>query len=63
MKVSRRRFCCEKDLEMTVCSPDPDPCLFQVGFMDDGRIVAADIQYYTNAGNTVDESILVSRSG
>ncbi|XP_029923537.1 aldehyde oxidase 6 isoform X2 [Myripristis murdjan] len=32
---------------------------YKVGFMDDGRIVAADIQYYTNAGNTVDESILV----
>uniref|UniRef100_A0A3B4UR26 xanthine dehydrogenase n=1 Tax=Seriola dumerili TaxID=41447 RepID=A0A3B4UR26_SERDU len=30
-----------------------------VGFMNDGRIVAADIQYYTNAGNTVDESVLV----
>lgn len=30
--------------------------------MDDGRIVAADIQYYTNAGNTVDESVLVCKS-
>uniref|UniRef100_A0A3B4XER0 Aldehyde oxidase 1 n=1 Tax=Seriola lalandi dorsalis TaxID=1841481 RepID=A0A3B4XER0_SERLL len=32
---------------------------YKVGFMNDGRIVAADIQYYTNAGNTVDESLLV----
>lgn len=27
--------------------------------MNDGRIVAADFQYYANAGNTVDESVLV----
>lgn len=40
-----------------------DCCLFQVGFMNDGRIVAADIQYYTNAGNTIDESVLVGKSG
>lgn len=33
--------------------------LFQVGFMKDGRIMAADIQFFTNAGNTVDESVLV----
>ncbi|KAM9334422.1 aldehyde oxidase 6 [Symphorus nematophorus] len=32
---------------------------YKVGFMNDGRIVAAEIQYYTNAGNTVDESVLV----
>uniref|UniRef100_A0A4W6EPK5 Aldehyde oxidase 1 n=1 Tax=Lates calcarifer TaxID=8187 RepID=A0A4W6EPK5_LATCA len=32
---------------------------YKVGFMNDGRIVAADIQYFTNAGNTVDESVLV----
>uniref|UniRef100_A0A3Q3F315 Aldehyde oxidase 6 n=1 Tax=Labrus bergylta TaxID=56723 RepID=A0A3Q3F315_9LABR len=31
-----------------------------VGFMKDGRIVAADLQYYTNAGNVVDESLLVA---
>ena len=31
--------------------------------MKDGRIVAADIQYYTNAGNTIDESTLVCKSG
>lgn len=30
--------------------------------MSDGRIVAADIQYYANAGNTVDESVLVGRT-
>uniref|UniRef100_A0A8C2XNL5 xanthine dehydrogenase n=1 Tax=Cyclopterus lumpus TaxID=8103 RepID=A0A8C2XNL5_CYCLU len=33
---------------------------YKVGFMNDGRIVAADIQYYANAGNTVDESTLVA---
>ncbi|TKS66399.1 Aldehyde oxidase 1 [Collichthys lucidus] len=32
---------------------------YKVGFMNDGRILAADIQYYTNAGNTLDESVLV----
>ncbi|XP_056445090.1 aldehyde oxidase 6 isoform X1 [Gadus chalcogrammus] len=32
---------------------------YQVGFMEDGRITAADLQYYANAGNTVDESTLV----
>ncbi|KAJ8393803.1 hypothetical protein AAFF_G00057180 [Aldrovandia affinis] len=32
---------------------------YKVGFMKGGRIVAADVQYYTNAGNTLDESILV----
>uniref|UniRef100_A0A8C5B2B2 Aldehyde oxidase 6 n=1 Tax=Gadus morhua TaxID=8049 RepID=A0A8C5B2B2_GADMO len=32
---------------------------YQVGFMEDGRITAADLQYYANAGNTVDESPLV----
>lgn len=31
--------------------------------MNSGRIVAADIQYYANAGNTVDESLLVGESG
>ncbi len=36
--------------------------LFQVGFMKDGRIMAAEIQYFTNAGNTVDESVLVGKS-
>ncbi|XP_028281021.1 aldehyde oxidase 6 [Parambassis ranga] len=32
---------------------------YKVGFMKDGRIMAADIQFFTNAGNTVDESVLV----
>ncbi|XP_036401086.1 aldehyde oxidase 6 [Megalops cyprinoides] len=32
---------------------------YKVGFMNDGSIIAADIQYYANAGNTGDESILV----
>ncbi|XP_035533549.1 aldehyde oxidase 6 [Morone saxatilis] len=32
---------------------------YKVGFMNDGRIMAADIEYYINAGNTVDESVLV----
>uniref|UniRef100_A0A7N6AQ18 FAD-binding PCMH-type domain-containing protein n=1 Tax=Anabas testudineus TaxID=64144 RepID=A0A7N6AQ18_ANATE len=33
---------------------------YKVGFMNDGRILAADVQYYANAGNTVDESVLVA---
>ncbi|KAM6893464.1 aldehyde oxidase 6 [Xenentodon cancila] len=33
---------------------------YKVGFMNDGRIVAADIQYYANAGCHVDESVLVA---
>ncbi|XP_031708232.1 aldehyde oxidase 6 isoform X2 [Anarrhichthys ocellatus] len=33
---------------------------YKVGFMNDGRIVAADLQYYANAGNTVDDSLLVA---
>lgn len=37
-----------------------DCCLFQVGFMNDGKIVAADFQFFANSGNTVDESPLVS---
>uniref|UniRef100_A0A673CNW7 FAD-binding PCMH-type domain-containing protein n=1 Tax=Sphaeramia orbicularis TaxID=375764 RepID=A0A673CNW7_9TELE len=32
---------------------------YKVGFMNDGRIIAADIQFYTNAGNTIDESVLI----
>ncbi|XP_053327928.1 aldehyde oxidase [Spea bombifrons] len=32
---------------------------YKVGFMNDGRIVAADITFYSNAGCTPDESILV----
>ncbi|XP_035600736.1 aldehyde oxidase 1-like isoform X3 [Oncorhynchus keta] len=31
----------------------------QVGFMNDGRIMAADLQYYANSGNTADESLLI----
>ncbi|CAG5932291.1 unnamed protein product [Menidia menidia] len=31
-----------------------------VGFMEDGRIVAADLEYFSNAGFAVDESVLVS---
>ncbi|KAA8579667.1 hypothetical protein FQN60_006760 [Etheostoma spectabile] len=52
-------------IQMLFVSEDvqlPDVCLFQVGFMNDGRIMAADVQYYTNAGNTVDESPLVGQS-
>ncbi|XP_068165202.1 aldehyde oxidase 6 [Antennarius striatus] len=33
---------------------------YKVGFMSDGRIVAADIQYFMNGGNTLDESVLVA---
>ncbi|KAJ8282636.1 hypothetical protein COCON_G00051550 [Conger conger] len=32
---------------------------YKVGFMSDGRIVAADMQYYANAGYTEDESLLI----
>ncbi|XP_035600738.1 aldehyde oxidase 1-like isoform X5 [Oncorhynchus keta] len=32
----------------------------QVGFMNDGRIMAADLQYYANSGNTADESLLAA---
>ncbi|XP_077958818.1 aldehyde oxidase 6 isoform X1 [Gasterosteus aculeatus] len=32
---------------------------YKVGFMNDGRIVAADFHYYANAGNMADESVLV----
>ncbi|CAN9498154.1 unnamed protein product [Ophioblennius macclurei] len=32
---------------------------YKVGFMKDGRIMAADMQFFANAGNTVDESVLV----
>ncbi|XP_014007070.1 aldehyde oxidase 1 [Salmo salar] len=31
----------------------------KVGFMNDGRIMAADLHYYANSGNTADESLLV----
>uniref|UniRef100_A0A8C2D3U2 Aldehyde oxidase 6 n=1 Tax=Cyprinus carpio TaxID=7962 RepID=A0A8C2D3U2_CYPCA len=34
--------------------------IYKVGFMKDGRITAADFQYYANAGNVVDESVLVA---
>uniref|UniRef100_A0A4W4EHS8 FAD-binding PCMH-type domain-containing protein n=1 Tax=Electrophorus electricus TaxID=8005 RepID=A0A4W4EHS8_ELEEL len=30
-----------------------------VGFMNDGKIIAADVHYFVNAGNTPDESVLV----
>lgn len=36
--------------------------LFQVGFRNDGKILAADFQFYANAGNTVDESLWVGRT-
>ncbi|KAL2087932.1 hypothetical protein ACEWY4_016760 [Coilia grayii] len=32
---------------------------YKVGYRNDGRITAADVNFYTNAGNTVDESVLV----
>ncbi|KAM4627029.1 aldehyde oxidase 1-like [Discoglossus pictus] len=32
---------------------------YKVGFMNDGQIVAADVNFFTNAGCTPDESILV----
>ncbi|XP_041834272.1 aldehyde oxidase 1-like isoform X2 [Melanotaenia boesemani] len=33
---------------------------YKVGFLNDGRIIAADFQYYLNAGCAVDESVLVA---
>ncbi|MCI4393424.1 hypothetical protein PGIGA_G00157290 [Pangasianodon gigas] len=33
---------------------------YKVGFMNDGRITAADVHYYANAGNAPDESTLVA---
>ncbi|KAI5627549.1 aldehyde oxidase [Silurus asotus] len=33
---------------------------YKVGFMNDGRIIAANVHYYANAGNTPDESPLVA---
>ncbi|KAJ0062408.1 hypothetical protein NL108_010998, partial [Boleophthalmus pectinirostris] len=33
---------------------------YKVGFMNDGRIVAADLEYYANAGFSADESPLVA---
>ncbi|XP_005919994.1 aldehyde oxidase 6 [Haplochromis burtoni] len=33
---------------------------YKVGFMNDGKIVAADFQFFANSGNTVDESPLVA---
>ncbi|XP_076865614.1 aldehyde oxidase 6 isoform X2 [Brachyhypopomus gauderio] len=32
---------------------------YKVGFMNDGKIIAADIQYFASAGNTADETLLV----
>uniref|UniRef100_A0A3P8YGP2 Aldehyde oxidase 6 n=1 Tax=Esox lucius TaxID=8010 RepID=A0A3P8YGP2_ESOLU len=32
---------------------------YKVGFMNDGKIIAADLHYYANSGNTADESVLV----
>nr|XP_046238450.1 aldehyde oxidase 6 isoform X2 [Scatophagus argus] len=32
---------------------------YKVGFMNDGRIVAADVQFFSNGGNTIDDSVLV----
>ncbi|KAM4559970.1 aldehyde oxidase 1-like [Odontesthes bonariensis] len=38
----------------------PVRATYKVGFMNDGRIVAADIEYYANAGCAVDESTLIA---
>ncbi|XP_029941631.1 aldehyde oxidase 1-like [Salarias fasciatus] len=37
----------------------PVEAKYKVGFMNDGRIVAADLQYFSNSGNSVDESVLI----
>lgn len=35
----------------------------QAGFMNDGRILALDMEHYSNAGNSLDESLLVIEMG
>ncbi|KAM9767058.1 aldehyde oxidase 1-like isoform 2-T2 [Menidia menidia] len=37
----------------------PVRATYKVGFMNDGRIVAADLEYFSNAGFAVDESVLI----
>ncbi|XP_036946883.1 aldehyde oxidase 6 isoform X1 [Acanthopagrus latus] len=61
LKTSRAvRFVLERGDDMLITGArHPVLGRYKVGFMMDGSIVAADIQYYTNAGNSIDESTLV----
>lgn len=36
---------------------------YKAGFMNDGRIVALDMEHYSNGGSTLDESLLVLETG
>ncbi|KAM5266122.1 aldehyde oxidase isoform 1-T2 [Hipposideros larvatus] len=36
---------------------------YKAGFMNDGRIVALEMEHYSNGGNTLDESLLVLETG
>ncbi|XP_040213129.1 aldehyde oxidase 1-like [Rana temporaria] len=47
-----------EDMLMTA-GRHPFKGIYKVGFMNDGRIVGADVSFYANAGCTPDESILV----
>ncbi|RXN17123.1 aldehyde oxidase 1-like protein [Labeo rohita] len=49
-----------EEKEMKVYLSTQHPAFTQVGFMKNGRITAADFQYYANAGNAADESVLVA---
>uniref|UniRef100_A0A3B4H7F7 Aldehyde oxidase 1-like n=1 Tax=Pundamilia nyererei TaxID=303518 RepID=A0A3B4H7F7_9CICH len=46
----------ERGEDMLITGGEPS----SVGFMNDGKIVAADFQFFANSGNTVDESPLVA---
>lgn len=44
-----------------LCTQDQRSILFpQAGFMNDGRILALDVEHYNNAGAFLDESLFVS---
>ncbi|XP_030265629.1 aldehyde oxidase 1-like isoform X2 [Sparus aurata] len=60
-KTSRPvRFVLERGDDMLITGArHPVLGRYKVGFMKDGRIVAADIQYYSNAGHTIDESLMI----
>ncbi|XP_063789020.1 aldehyde oxidase 1-like isoform X2 [Pseudophryne corroboree] len=48
----------DEDMLMTA-GRHPFKGIYKVGFMNDGKIVGADVSFYTNAGCSLDESILV----
>ncbi|KAL8183687.1 UNVERIFIED_CONTAM: hypothetical protein K2H54_048715 [Gekko kuhli] len=52
------RFTLERDDDMFICGGrHPFWGKYKVGFMNDGRIKAVDLEYYVNAGCTRDESV------